>query len=480
MWNIRPAKLLKVGSIALIEASSRKRSRSFKLLDVLLLLLRCLFIILLAFLLAMPYFKKQDSATKSKGWLLIPRENFKEVYGKFKTKTDSLLKSGYQLHYFNPGFNKVDIKQAVADTTGGSKGTTSYWNLLRELDGQIPEKLNIYLITPGTLTHFNGSKPGVSLKQTWQTYTPADSTDTWIQQAWFAGNKDVHVVQGTSKPSGIAYTNAVINSGTEGNSVYSINTSKGQADIAFKNGTQQPVAIDTAALKIEVFAGNNPLDAGYVKAALETVTQFTQRNIVTKAYSNSREKGDWLFWLSDKPLDKTIADRFANVLIYEPGKATAINSWVSTAGVYTVSQGQPVVPLSKSIILKSHPGEAVWHDGFGNPVLSRETKGPGDLYHFYSRFNPGWNDLVWNDNFPEMMLKLIVKDKTVFDPKHDRRIVDQKEIQPVIVDEGNVIDSTHITNSDLTKYFWLSAALIFLAERWLAYRTIAGKKEKTV
>jgi hypothetical protein len=41
-----------VGSISLFSESSPKSSRSFKLLDILLLLLRCLLLTLLAFLLA--------------------------------------------------------------------------------------------------------------------------------------------------------------------------------------------------------------------------------------------------------------------------------------------------------------------------------------------------------------------------------------------------------------------------------------------
>ena len=479
LWNIRPAKVLKVGSIALIEASSRKRSRSFKLLDVLLLLLRCLFIILLAFLLAMPYLKKHDVANKSKGWLLIPEENFKEVYQKFKPKTDSLLKSGYELHYFNAGFPMVDIKKAVIDSNKNNSATISYWNLLRQLDQLIPPKLSVYLITPGTSTHFIGGKPKVSLKLNWQTYTPADSTDTWIQSAWFAANKDVHVIQGTSKPSGISYTSQVVSSGTEGNSAYAINASKGQATIGFKNGTQQPISIDTAALKIEVFAGNNSPDAGYMKAALETVSQFTQRNIVIKSYSNSTEHSDWLFWLSDKPLDNGIAARFANVLIYEPGKATTINSWISSGNIYAVSQGQPVIPLYKMVNVKTYAGDVVWHDGFGHPVLSCGANGSSKLYHFYSRFNPGWSDLVWNDNFPEMMLQLIIK-KEAFDSKHDKRVIDVRQVQPIISTEASILNGNHITDNDLTKYFWLAAALLFLSERWLAYKTTAGKKEQVV
>jgi UDP-N-acetylglucosamine:LPS N-acetylglucosamine transferase len=42
LWNIRPGKTLKVGSISLITEASKSTKRSFKLLDILLLIIRCL------------------------------------------------------------------------------------------------------------------------------------------------------------------------------------------------------------------------------------------------------------------------------------------------------------------------------------------------------------------------------------------------------------------------------------------------------
>src|SRR5476651_1205398 len=83
LWNIRQGKTLKVGSIALFTQSSPKSSRSFKLMDVLLLLLRCLLLILLAILLAMPLWQQHLQNTKAKGWLLIPKEHLTQAYQHF-------------------------------------------------------------------------------------------------------------------------------------------------------------------------------------------------------------------------------------------------------------------------------------------------------------------------------------------------------------------------------------------------------------
>ena len=75
LWNIRSGKVLKVGSISLINAASRKSSRSFKLLDIPLFILRCLLLFILALLLALPVWQKKIEAAKVKGWVLFPKEN---------------------------------------------------------------------------------------------------------------------------------------------------------------------------------------------------------------------------------------------------------------------------------------------------------------------------------------------------------------------------------------------------------------------
>ena len=116
LWNIRKGKTLKVGSIALINAASQKRSLSRRLNDRLLLLLRCLLLILLAFVLSMPLWNRNNNLSKTKGWILIPRENIKETYQKFKPKVDSLIKAGFELHYFNKAFAKADFSKALSDT----------------------------------------------------------------------------------------------------------------------------------------------------------------------------------------------------------------------------------------------------------------------------------------------------------------------------------------------------------------------------
>jgi hypothetical protein len=470
LWNIRPGKTLKVGSIALIDTSSRKNSRSFNLLELLLLLLRCLLLILVAFVLATPFLKTQAITGKSKGWLLISKSDFHEAYQRYKHKADSLVQAGYELHYFNAGFQKTTILQAAADTTNQNAETaTPYWNLLQQLNYRLPAAVPVYIITPNSLNSFTNSKPNTALKLHWLTYTAKDSTATWIQRAWFTENKDIHIVSGASQPSGTVYHTENIKQSAIENSPYALNIHNGRPFISIKNSTAKPVEIDTAVMKIDILAGANASDAGYIRAALQSISQFTQQNILVTAYnSNHPTKKNWLFWLTDQPLDQATLNYYDHILIYENGKPEAINSIVNTGSTKTSPQA---ISLYKTITAKTYPGEAEWTDGYGTPILSDELTGTTHLHHFFSHFNPAWNDLVWNAGFPQIICQLIeplaeYPDNVVY----DKRTISDKQLQPEVMAGGHVSPTVAGATTAITHYFWLLLVLIFIMERWLAHK----------
>ena len=477
LWNIRPGKTLKVGSIALMNASAQKSSRSLKLHDLLLLLLRCLLLALVAFILAMPFLKKQISASSIKGWVMIPKENIQESYQKFKPQIDSLTKVGYEFHYFNKGFEKADLSKVLTDYKDQKSiaDSATYWSLVQRLDGQIPSTLQVYLFTPNGLTHFQGTKPQVSLKLHWQTYTPADSASTWIERAWLSNNNDIQVLQGTSKPGGTNFTTYTIQSGNQHNTPFVINTNNGRLTVSLKN-SDAAIAVDTSTWRFAVYADKNT-DAGYVKAALASIIQFTRHNAVIKQYADAAQipaKQNWLFWLSQKPVSKQLIQNAEHVLAYEPGKIRDINSWIDDNGGALSSQK---IALYKSVTTNDNMGKILWRNGFGSPVLSFDSA--QHISHFYSRFDPSYGDLVWSDNFPKMLLKLIVNNSSDTNKKHDRRIIDSKQLMPVINNEVHVLTNSITERIDLARYSWLLLALIFVAERWLAHKKASqttGKK----
>lgn len=463
LWNIRPGKTLKVGSISLITEASKTTSRSFKLLDILLLILRCLLLTLLAFFLAGPLWAYFSPAKKAKGWVLVPKENLKESYQKFKPQVDSLLKAGYEFHYFNKGFATLELNKILADTT--RKDTTSrsnYWSLAKELDSKAGSGVAVYIITPNQASHFIGTKPATHLSLDWKTYTPADSTSRWIDRAWLGNNDEIKVTVGSSNATGISFTTETVQA--DGNKDLTVNVQNGQPTVSLKNTNQPEMPVDTTTLSIAIYADKYTVDANYLKAALQAATGFMVKKAVVKQYTSPNQipSGQtWLFWLSTQAIDSRLQNNAANIFKYEDGKTLEVNTTINPGGI----------PLTK-IIAGNAIGDAVWQDGFGKPVLSREHTDKTDVYHFYTHFNPAWNDMVWNDAFPKQVLKLLIG-KPYFVPEaYDKRTLSRKQLLPDNTVNSYTPSSVVATNpKDVSPYFWLALMLVFFAERIVTHKT---------
>lgn len=457
LWNIRPGKTLKVGSISLITEASKSTRRSFKLLDILLLILRCLLLALLAILLAAPVWQKHASAQKAKGWVLIPKEIFKETYKKYKPTIDSLDKAGYEFHYFNKGFAKQDLKTILADSSIRDTAiNTDYWGLIKQLENNIGDA-PVYLFSQNGIDHFKGSKPRIKLSVLrWQTYTAKDSVNKWIGHAFITNSGAVKVTIGNSTPSATNFTTQTIQGG--GNNEVVVNVQNGQPFVGLKN-TNQSVAVDTSTLRIAIYTDKHQVDAGYLKAALSAAVDFIGRKSVVKQYNSPTQLPNgqsWLFWLSEQPVKSGLLKSSKNIFQYEAGKVTDVNSWINPGHI----------ALTK-MTSSTSAHEVVWKDGFGKTVLGLD----GRTYHFYSRFNPLWNDLVWNDDFPKLMLKLLLDGGQSQPIGYERRTLSSRQIQPEIFAQSMPQQSFKTNQqADLSKYFWLLLVLLFIAERILSQK----------
>ena len=459
LWNVRPGKTLKVGSISLITEASKSSSRSFKLLDILLLLLRCLLLTMLAMLLAAPVWKKNVLAQKATGWVLIPKEIFKETYQKYKPTVDSLNRAGYEFHYFDKGFAKADLKVIKVDSSLKDTPTNSnYWSLVKQLESKVGD-LPVRIFTQNGINHFMGSKPKVKLKGLWwQTYTAKDSVKKWIASATFTNDNNIRVTDGSSTPQGTTYKSTVLKSG--GDAFHDVQAQNGQTQISLKNNSNTPVTVDTSILRIAIYTDKYQLDATYLDAALKAATEFYGTRATIKQYSRYTaipKEQTWLFWLSEQPVKPELLKSCKNVFQYQNGKVADLNSWIEPGHI----------TLTKSIVAKSKSG-AVWTDGFGNVLLSLE----GNVYKFYTRFNPSWSSLVWNDEFPKMMLKLLVQNVPSQPIARDSRILSNRQLQPEII--AQFMPQPYVTinkETDLSRYFWLALVVVFIAERILSHKT---------
>ncbi|MVN20957.1 BatA domain-containing protein [Mucilaginibacter arboris] len=478
LWHIKTGKTLKIGSIALLGESARQSSRSFRITDLILLLLRCLMLIILALLLTAPFWQKQAKLTKAKGWVLLEKQPVKEVYARFKPQIDSLIKAGYEIHEFDASFKAIKPEEILKDSTKSQ--SRSYWSLLKLLEQQLPQKTPVYLFTSNQLRYFKDNRPELALDLHWKTHTPADSVSTWIQGAYLTPTDSIQLIVGNSKASGTSFSKINLQSTDRGNPLFNVSVEEGKPVAALKNSPQPPVPVDTSTLKITIYQNQFPADAAYLEAALQAVKKFSGRKIKLISATNFNQipaKQNWIFWLSNQNFPQKNQKLVAggNLFEYETGKQQAINSWINSSESFGRSASEPINLyqhfLADKRSIADENSETVWKDGFGGPVLSLQQNGNTNIYRFYSRFNPSWNDLPWSSDFPKMILNLIYESFPPVDfSNNDRRIMgeDQKQISTAISSDPSYKNSKQMDMIDLKHACWIALFLVFLLERILS------------
>ena len=440
LWNTREGRTLKVGSISLLQESARQQAKSVKLTDLFLLLLRCLLIIVLAFLLAKPVWQKQLSVGTEKGWMLMEKQGVSSAYQQYKKLVDSLQAEGYQFRYFSNDFPAEDWHKALetlADTTGNPNEND--WTLLNRLNEQVPAELPVYLFTANQLNRFAGKRPKVALNLHWLTYSVADTVYR-KPVALLNTAKGKTLLVANSTPTATFYT--------------AENRGDGNGLTAEQ--------IDTATLTVAIYSDGSGDDVRYVEAALEAIAQASRKKIKTvllKAPDDAGKKGDWLFWLSEKPLPHFHS---ANVFRYEKGTVQPVQSLLYTTERTALTR-QALQVLRSVAARPQEEAEPLWSDGYGNPVLSVDKRN-GRIFHFYSRFNPAWTDLPWSSAFVQLLYDLLIHEH--FDTSSfDKRQIDVGQMQ-VAVQENKTFDKQKfIDTADLSKLFWLLAFVLFALER---------------
>ncbi len=438
LWNVRPGKTLAVGSIALLKENGRQSSRRLRLSDLLLLLLRCLLILLLALLLAGPRWRPA-AMPEEKGWVLIAPQKLPETYRQFQSRIDSLLRTGYTLHYFAPGFREQGLQAALNDTEEMPVDSASCWALLDSLQQHAGAPSSLYLFTPNLLSCFYGDRPAIDTAIHWYAYTPADSVSSWRSEAYAVSTGGLLARKVTSRPTANSYIYEELPAATKA---------------------------DTTTCRVTVFADAYTHDAGYLKAAITAIQQFTRRKIsllIAGETAALPAQTDWLFWLSAQALPANVNAH--HIWRYDSGAVINTNSWIISAAAAPIPLFRRTRPEDQPALL------ALWTDGFGDPLLRLEKKGSTDIYHFSSRLDPAWNELPWSPAFPGLLLQLLFPDDNTSPPGKDRRAIAAQQLRPDHGGRGIDRRRTAPAATDLVPLVWAAVFALFLAERLWVFKT---------
>lgn len=444
LWNVKQGKTLKIGSISLLGEAAPLSSRSYRIADWLLLLLRLLLIILLAFLLAEPYMKKEAGKGAQKGWLLMEKNSFSSTYREQKKDIDALLKAGYELRNFDIGFSKINLNDTLTKDSLTDHETMSYLSLLRQLNERLPAGFPVTLYADQPLNKLTGALPAVNFNLQWKGTGKTDTVRNWT--TIFSGK----TYEATSSPSLTSYR--------------SLDPSK-----------------EPASVSVLLFNGGNTEDGNYVMAALDAIADFTKLRIEVKQWNtqyNSDLKYDIGFWLSDQPLANNFLkniNQAGRLFSYETGKTVAVHSLIDLQPGKAGSEA--TVELNKRIVAITEQGESIWKDGFGRPVLSLEKEKSLDHYHFYSRLNPQWTTLIWNGQFVKALMPIVLGNEEAVrssgfgfeshpgDQRRTAGLFSQKHASAV---PSAGMDKEGV-QEPLNRFFWMMALAIFLLERILSF-----------
>jgi hypothetical protein len=449
LWNVKPGKTLKIGSVILFGTPFNQRSRSLKLHDWPLLLLRCLLILLIAFLLAKPVYQQPLKSSEHPGWVLVKKADFRKLWIEQQPLLDSLIKKGYEVHDFDLGFKPIDLKDSL---TSFSKADNDipYFSLIRQLTAELPQGTRLYVFADNKLADFEGQKPATHLNLQWNIFQADSNKKSWPALAYEM--KSGRVRQLTGK-----------------------NTALGNYYVAEENGRpHEDIKVDTSTVRIQLYADKGTPDAAYVSSAILAAADFTRRKIVLQRIYGAaqvRARADLVFWLSEKKLTGTEEGYLSKpkvLFTYAGGKLQKKRSvMVDLSGMS--AEG---VKLHQRIPLLSDTLAPVWVDGEGISLLSKTGTKGSVHYKFYSRFRPEWTDLVWSEQMMSFLLPVILPASTADSGFLDKGKLAVGPEEMAIENVSNAPEKTALKykETSFAPWLWWILILMFFMERWISYR----------
>ena len=149
----KEGKVIKVGSLRHLRETTTRQFRSLKPNELLLFVLRSLLVLLLVALLAGLQWEKEEERPK---WVLLERGIETDV--QVKRLTDSLIRNGYELRYFENGF------PLAADSLSGTAGL-NYWYLAHQLKSIRLQHAVVF--SPGFVKNFKGKRESLPGNISW-------------------------------------------------------------------------------------------------------------------------------------------------------------------------------------------------------------------------------------------------------------------------------------------------------------------------
>ncbi len=201
-------------------------------------------------------------------------------------------------------------------------------------------------------------------------------------------------------------------------------------------------------------------DAGYLKAAITAIQQFTEHKIRLSLISQPGAlpaQTDWLFWLSMQPIPAPV--KAANIWRYDSGAVVNASSWI-------ISNTAAPIPLFKRI--QAHQpvkGSYCGRMASATPCCRWNKRTIFLLTAFLAAWTPPGMSCPGTRLFPKLLLQLLYPDSTGIPADKDRQAIAAQQLRPDQYSPELLNRKTALQVTDLAPLLWAAVFVLFLVER---------------
>jgi hypothetical protein len=272
----KDGKIIKIGSIRHLKATSTKQFKSIRLNELVLLTLRCLLITGVVFFLSGLHFHGFEQKSK---WLYVEKGLMNDP--EFAFLIDSLRENGFQLKSYGH-----DFPGSEDSVTENSK--LIYWNLVQKLKTNSLEQAVI--LTYNYAEGFKGKRVALPSNIQWISKNPEPSE--YVLAALRLSDDSVTLQIGKSNPNKTTfYDKRILNP-----EPYMMESNHSDSI-----GIELPDTLSFAVVSDPSFE----YDQKIMVAALRVIDKNSPYSLIIKTlpvdYYSQEDKSDWVIWLSDQP-----------------------------------------------------------------------------------------------------------------------------------------------------------------------------------
>ncbi|SDY38782.1 BatA domain-containing protein [Hymenobacter psychrophilus] len=481
LWNRRPGRVVRVGSVRWLQAAANQRLRNIKPEQLLLFLLRAAVLGLLALAVAEP--QQLLPVPAAHGQVLLAPGVTAEALAPVRPLLDSLRQRGYELRQLSDVRPVSAVRPWAAlglgaDTTGPApvRLTTdtvlapapNLWNAVQLAADSLPGR-PLVVVAPLSVASFRGTRPTLPAAVRWLPLPPPDSS-RWPVAAWRIHPDSLIVRVANGSELAIAYQQIRVRQPAAGQPLggnwggAEIRLSSPNTLLVTENGARRTLPLLNRAPRWHLsHDAAHAASARVLAAALRAVAPtlpLQPRLVVSTSEVMPPDSLDWLFWLRDAPLparwatDPTVhvwQEAGSSTRPFATGFQSAASSGTSSIFRLDTASGAGAVP--------------VWMTAAGRPLLRLQRPG---RYRLHTRLDAPWSTLAELPELPALLLPLLLPPApATFQP--DSRQLALSQLQTPVAAAANGLEPA-APRRPLAPWLVLVAGGLFGLERLLAAR----------